>query len=456
MKPFYFLLCLVFFQSTVEAQSVSQASLLEDMTYLKSSLEASHFDLYGHVSKVEFDQNYEKVRSRVQKEQYSIFEACNLLQQIASKANNAHTKVQFPVFAYRNFLDAGGHVLPFEVSIENERVFIRKNWSNDQALSPGAELISINGIKIKDIFEKIYPQVAAESLYFKNALIESFSLPRYYWQVFGEQNTYEITVIQNGSLKSYDLDGARGWEDYELKREEIMQEEWALDFFKQVAYLRPGKLSGDLASFTSFIDSAFVEIKQRQSKDLIIDLRNNSGGDDPFSDYVVSYLIDRSFRWNSSFQLKSSDLLKSHVRTYSDTTSTYARAILDHNSGQNFEYDFGDHEAQTESKRFKGEVYVMVNRHSYSQSTVAAAQMQDYGLATIVGEETAEHPNLLASIFTYTLPNTQLQVTVSKGKIYRVSGVDNKKGVVPDLFFEDHLLDEDDEMLEDLLEYLNS
>jgi C-terminal processing protease CtpA/Prc len=98
----------------------------------------------------------------------------------------------------------------------------------------------------------------------------------------------------------------------------------------------------------------------------------------------------------------------------------------------------------------------LVNRQSYSQSTVTAAQIQDYGFGQVVGEETAEHPNLFASIFTYELPKTGIRVDVPKGKIQRVNGVDDNKGVIPDILIADHLLDEEDEILEGLLKQLEN
>ena len=97
----------------------------------------------------------------------------------------------------------------------------------------------------------------------------------------------------------------------------------------------------------------------------------------------------------------------------------------------------------------------MVNRQSYSQSTVTAAQIQDYGFGKIVGEETAEFPNLFASIFNYKLPKTGIAVDVSKGKIKRINGVDDGQGVIPDIHINDHLLDEEDEILKELLKKLS-
>ena len=189
----------------------------------------------------------------------------------------------------------------------------------------------------------------------------------------------------------------------------------------------------------------------KKYKNLIIDLRNNAGGDDSFSDYLVSYIANRPFKWSSKFQLKTSALLKTNVRQTKDTTNAYWKSFLEHNNGEVYAYDFGYYEPQPQIKRYQGNVYVLINRQSYSQSAVTASQIQDYGFGQIVGEETAEFPNLYASIFSYALPKTGIVVDVSKGKIQRVKGIDTKKGVIPDIFIKDHLLDEKDEILEEII-----
>ena len=98
---------------------------------------------------------------------------------------------------------------------------------------------------------------------------------------------------------------------------------------------------------------------------------------------------------------------------------------------------------------------MLVNRQSHSQSAVTAAQIQDYGFGTIVGEETGDYPSLYASIFQYALPNSGIPVNVSKGYMVRVNGSTEEQGVIPDIFIKDHLLDENDEILKGLLKKID-
>ncbi|MEJ2006459.1 MAG: S41 family peptidase [Cyclobacteriaceae bacterium] len=52
------------------------------------------------------------------------------------------------------------------------------------------------------------------------------------------------------------------------------------------------------------------------------------------------------------------------------------------------------YQPQPEDKRFKGKVYVLINRLSHSMAAVTAAQIQDYDFGILVGEETGDYPPL--------------------------------------------------------------
>jgi len=167
---------------------------------------------------------------------------------------------------------------------------------------------------------------------------------------------------------------------------------------------------------------------------------------------LVSYFAGQPFKWCSNFTIKTSNPLKEFTRQNNDTTQTYFQQILNRKDGEVYAPPLEVYQPQAVSKRFAGNIYVLVNRQSISQAAVTAAQIQDYGWGIIVGEETGEYPTLYASVFQYTLPNTGILVNISKGRIIRVNGSEKEEGVIPDIVIRDHLLDEKDEILEGLLE----
>lgn len=437
-----------------QTQKFSKKEVVSDLENLKESLETSHYDLYAYVPKERFDAAYENLKTSIQKDSLTLLETTNLYQQLISVVKNGHTSIDFPAQPYIAYAHSGGTVFPLEIAIENEKAFIRKNWSHNKNIKNGDEILSINNVPIKDILSKIYPRISAERLYLKNAKIELYSFPRYYWQVFGKQNDFVVEILSSGITRKYRLKAIDVIEGYESRRKEILNPEMKLEHMGETAYLNPGGFGGDEKEYKQFIDSVFTEIKARKTKNLIIDLRNNPGGNDSFSDYLVSYIADKPFKWNSNFSLKTSAILKDFGRKNSDTTSAYWKSILAHKNREIYDYTFDPYQPQPEEKRFTGKVYVLTNRQSHSQAAVTASQFQDYGFGTIVGEETGDYPSLYASVFQYKLPRTGINVNISKGYIVRVNGSTKEEGVIPDIFIRDHLLDENDEILNGLLKII--
>lgn len=449
--------CLVslncFGQSTAK---FSKKAVLEDLKTLRESLEDAHYNLYAYTPEKEFEATYTQVKNAIQKDSFSLLEATNIFQRLISVVNNGHTEIDFPGQSYGAYAYAGGTVFPLEIAFENGKSLVRKNFSDDESIAIGSEILSINGMSMEAILAKIYPQVSAERPYFKNVKIELYSFPRYYWQVFGEQKDFVVEIRTHETVKKHTFKAVNLIEGYEMKRNEVMNAKMELKFLPNSAYLNPGNFSGDEQKYQQFIDSAFVVIKERQSKNLIVDLRNNLGGNNSFSDYLVSYFADKPFTWNSSFTLKTSKFLKNHVRQHNDTSLVFFQKILFHEDGEVYPYTFDAYQPQPKPKRFDGKVYVLINRQSHSQSAVTAAQIQDYKFGTLVGEETGDYPSLYASQFQYSLPNTGIPVKVSKGYIVRVNGSTKEEGVIPDIYIQDHLLDENDEILNGLLEKIGS
>lgn len=455
MKTTYLIVFILLFTlPTFGQKKFSRKEVLEDLEYLRESLEKAHYNLYTYTTKEAFDQNFETVKSSITKDSFSVLETTSLFQAVISKANNGHTEIPFPGAAYAEYAYSGGTLFPLEIAFENGKALIRRNLSDNEALEIGSEVISINNLTMNQVLEKIFPLISAERRYFKLAKLELISFPRCYWQAFGEQKNFEVEIKNDGKIEKHKIRSVSVIEGYEMKRNEVFYQNREVKFLNQSAYLKPGNFGGDENKYKRFIDSSFVEINKKNLPYLIIDLRNNLGGNDSYSDYLVSYNADQPFRWYSEFSLKTSAILKAHVRENYDATSLYWQSILTHEDGSIYPFEFDKYQPQPKEKRYLGEVYVLVNRQSHSQSAVTASQIQDYKFATIVGEETGDFPSLLASQYGYFLPQTGIEVKISKGYIVRVNGSKKPEGVIPDIYIKDHLLDENDEILDGLLKQI--
>ncbi len=458
---FQFVLLLILFLSKISyaqntSSELSNQAVKDDFDYLYQSLQATHYNLFAFKSKEEYDSLFNHLKSSVTADTLTLLETISLYQKLVSHSNTGHCEIDFPAKPYIEYAYSGGTVFPLELAFENERVFIRKNFSADTKITVGDELMSIDNKPINDILQQLYPFVSAEREYFKKAKIEFWSFPRLFFQLNGRKDNWDVQ-IKNKNNEMINLEvGSISVMDYEVNRKgELVNPKKTVKLYGDIAYLNAGQFGSNQTNgeelFKKFIDSTFTVIKEHKVKKLIIDLRNNPGGHNAYSDYLISYIANKPFRWYSDFSVKTSKILKEHTLLQTDTTDGYSRKILKNVDGQIFKYDFPSYNPVAKSKRYNGNVYVLVNRQTYSMAAVSAALIQDYKFGKIVGEETGDVPTLYASQFSYTLPQTGITVKVPKGYIVRVNGDKELKGVKPDIYIQDHLLDDNDEILDGLL-----
>lgn len=429
------------------------ADVKTDLAYLYNTLQEAHYNLYAYVGKNKYDKAYGKMLKSVKKDSVSLLETTKLFQKLAATGNAGHCEVDFAVQPYIAFAQDGGKVFPLELAFENGKAYVRKSYTSNTAIAPGDQVQSINGKAIGQIQEAIHPYLSAERVYFKNAKLEFWSFPRLYWSTFGAQDTFIVKVKKaTGKTESYTLEAIPVM-TYETERGgEILSAAPTFSYYDDVAYLNPGPFSSSTTDgeqqFKTYIDSVFADIHQKKANTLILDLRNHAGGHNAYSDHLISYFADKPFRWFSSFQIKTSKILKEHtLKNAPDTTDAYTKAILSHQNDEQFAYDHPRQNPVPAARRFNGKVYVLVNRQTYSMAAVSAALIQDYGFAELVGEETGDVPTLYASQFSFPLPKTGIIAKVPKGYIVRPNGNTKLAGVKPDYVVTDHLLAGEDEIL---------
>lgn len=437
-------------------QKFPKQAVQDDLNDLYYTLQQAHYDLYAYQNKLSYDSLYITLKSSLTHDSLNLLETVSLYQHLVSFANTGHCEIDFPAASYIEYLQSGGTVFPLELSFENNRTFIRKNFSSIKESIEGDELISIDGIGINSIQTELYPLISAERAYFKNAKLEFWSFPRIYFQRYGNKESWIIELInKNGQIKELTVRAIAAIAYEEKRGGEIINPKRSLQFYGSTAYLNPGMMSSAQSEgfeiYQKEIAGAFEKIKRQGSKDLIIDLRNNPGGDDAYSNFLISYFAKKPFKWYSKFSVKTSKILKEHVRKPTDTLESFSQVLLGNKDGKIISFDFPAYQPVEKSKRFTGQIYVLVNRQTYSMAAVSAALIQDYQFGIIVGEETGDTPTLYASQFAFRLPRTSITVKVPKGYIIRPNGDESLKGLVPDINIQDHLLDEKDEILEGLL-----
>ncbi len=172
----------------------------------------------------------------------------------------------------------------------------------------------------------------------------------------------------------------------------------------KMAYLRLPRFYGGEEGAAAHVLEALEKIKAANTEGLILDLRNNRGGSASHAREIIGYFIDKGVTMQSSF-------------------ADGQVIVLEDEDGL-IEYD--------------GELIVLVNEDSSSASELFAGNMQDYGRAIIVGQQTfgkgTRQRFFPLEITLDSVVQNMGELKLSVGQFYTASGRSPQyNGITPDI-----------------------
>jgi hypothetical protein len=289
------------------------AELQADFKVLRGALEESHAGLYWFVSKPVLDRRFEAVYASLN---------CGLTQRqfytrllpLVAGLQHGHTQITDSTrgvgYVLRE-LSAEGKFLPFALQLVGNKVYIRQNCSSDGTFSVGTEILSINQKPVSRIVAEMLPSISADggSISFKRHQLESFKFHALLDLLYGHQDAFLID--------SRTPDGKR------LRNRKVLAETpqsiaqnyqkvagRSIDFFAPALEFKmlnePKSALLTIRSFyegygqprfdfAQFFKETFAEVKKQGVQNLILDLRDNEGGNGDYPPLLYSYLCDKPF-----------------------------------------------------------------------------------------------------------------------------------------------------------------
>lgn len=450
------------------AKKYTAEQLQEDFTLLQTALEEGHAGLYFYTPKEEMDNLFDHLFAGLDHPMTEL-EYYGYLAPLIAEINDGHTGMMFSQ-DYDKYLQNQPVLMPFKLLFIDGRTFLFRNYSEDEDVELGGEVVSINGHPMSEILEKmlaVQPSDGYNVTSKYKRMENTTTFGRGYTRFYGITTSFHIVYLSpaDGIKKEIRVKG--------LKQEELMQI-FSQRYPEVARDLLPIELEyrGDVAiltirtfsfgayrtakiSFPHFLKKTFRELSDKNMPYLIIDLRDNGGGEDLWGRLLFSYLMDKPYMYY--------DHLEVNRITFSFLAQTDAPDIakmLQKNTRKNERgtYDILVHSNLGEQKPLKptflGKVYVLINGRSFSGSGETTSLMHFHKKAVFVGEECGAgyYGNTSGLMPTLILPHTKLRVRIPMVRYHMaVSGYDHPdRGIFPDYPFtrtiEDHLNGKDTEM----------
>jgi len=429
----------------------SAEAVRADFDQLYTGLREAHFDLFAATPQAVFDRRYDEMRAGFDAPMTRL-EVQRDFQTFTALARHAHAKIDFPIEAYSAFRAAGGRVLPLTISVRAGRVFMETHAAGIDGLEAGDEILAFNGQPNTVWIPALTRHLSADTPRFAHTLLEPY-LRGLVW--------LEWPDMTEASLHVRHADGSEAMLSVPFLTGEALDPApsastpFSLDGREarmiggDIAYLRPGPFYNtdpegnvwDATGFIAFIDDSFADFRAAGAEALIIDLRDNPGGDNSFSDPMLAWIADEPFRFASHFAVRVSDQTTASNQARLDTlpegeggmSAVYADLFARHENGETVTMELDFAEPRPAGERFQGEVYVLVNRYSFSNAVTTAAMVQDYGFGTVAGETTADMATTYGALEHFTLEQTGIAVAYPKAHIIRPNGRRDPHPLTPDI-----------------------
>ncbi|TCK68985.1 peptidase S41-like protein [Winogradskyella wandonensis] len=193
--------------------------------------------------------------------------------------------------------------------------------------------------------------------------------------------------------------------------------------------------------YKDFYEETFAMLDSLDTKDLVIDLRDNFGGRLNEIMTLYSYLTDENFTLINKSEVNSRiPILKTAMSNTSSVGQKVFYSVLSpfivvHNllrtskkDGQLYYKFKAAKEREPNPLNFKGNVYVLINGNSFSASSILSTQLKGSNRATFVGEETggAYNGTVAGYYKVYELPNTKVRARIG------LMHIDSKFKIEPD------------------------
>jgi hypothetical protein len=413
---------------------IEPVKLKEDLDFLFTTLEQTHPNMYAYTDEAEFgklkNDLYARANRGMDRKQFYW-----LLAPVIAALESGHTQVFPPVDELMTSIGAGGKFYALTLDCISEPPIL-KEYAGASKLAAGGAVLTINGEATAKLIARYAGCMASEGKA-SNRPVLAKMLPLFLWMDYGTDKPLVMRIRG--------IDGAEG--DYSIEPVTM----------KEARESRPSKGRGgvyayryldgygaaviewksfrDRQRFKEFLTNTFTNIQDRKASCVIIDLRENAGGDSRLGRDLMDYLYDKPYSEFSRVDLKISPLLRRQQPGFIKV----ARALLKDREPKNGEIvsivagssPVDEVQPSDNPLRYKGKVYVLIGPKTASSAVTFASMAKHYGVGTLVGEETGDTTACYGDSLHFSLPNSKLRVDVACKYFVNWGSAGDLRGVIP-------------------------
>lgn len=449
----------LFAQQSIFKDSIPINELHEDYEILQSVLKAYHPGLYRYEDRTTVDKYFLQLKTKLNKN-LSTKDFYLYLSSFTTKLKCGHTFCSYynqPKVIQNNIFNQSDK-LPFTFSLFEKQIILDKNLSGNNLLDH-SQIISINDTPVATIIDTLLSFVKGDGnnngkrlkdleltglgtfeafdIYFPLLFPPTASTYKLQAQKIDRDEIFTVevkTISRKERLNRIEANYGKQTSSYdELWTFEILDPKTA---YLKIETFVTYKMTLD---WKKFLADAFATIKSKNIPNLIIDIRDNEGGDEAVNLVLANHLASKSMKQPEYKELLRyelvSDELKPFLKTWDKSFYDRTGKLVDLNNGFYTwkKVDTNPPIAKNENA-FAGNVFLLVNAANSSATFFLAQLLQQNSRATIIGTETGG--NLKGTnggnLFFLRLPNSKIEIDIPLIAYYPV-GEQLDQGLTPDI-----------------------
>jgi C-terminal processing protease CtpA/Prc len=427
-------------QKTYTVQEV-----LEDINYTEKYLLKFHPDPYRYISEDSLRAFVKAIRLKITKP-LNEMQVRFFIKQIVAKIGCGHTDVSSSKAYAKTVIKLSRAIMPLNTYLlDNKKLIVINNLSKDSLIKEGDEISAIDGHPIDTVIKTIFSVYTTDGYNetCKKRGIKYEWFKYYYSFCYGFKPEYTVTFKNaKGKLSTTKLQAISSMKDTLIlpKRDSVNYLHKTktcgysvTDYTKPIAVIDINGFSG--RHWKRFFRRSFKDIRKKQINNLVIDLRDNGGGQINDGLNMLSYLIPKTIR--VPFDRRPNLLpFNPHLKMGLGTRLTpllftlFFPETIKKGRLRHYFFSFPKHR-----NAYKGNIYVLINGKSFSMSCIAASYLKYKANATLIGDETGGNIAGSNAIIngSLLLPHTRVKIFVPIYHIYHDISVENNgHGVMPD------------------------
>lgn len=458
-KLFLYLFISVGLLSCVSSKQLNVTSVQQskdDIVLLQKILEANHPSLYWYTPKDSIDAAFSNTINSIN-DSLTHLELKNKIAAIVSQIKCGHTSVRFSKKYGKQLEKQRYPLFPLAIKVwDDSLVVLGSAYRNDSIFKRGTIITSINNKSPRQLLDSMFMYMSTDgnSINFKNQVV-TYNFGNYYRNTFGLDSIYNIIYVdKNGNEQTASLKNFIPVKDTSIKKPQIPTEpvkkptkreiklakieakrNVQMDTSLSSAYFSINTFNN--AKHRKFYKKSFKEIKKRGIKNVVIDLRQNGGGDIFLATTLTKYLADSAFKIADTVVKNKGVKYSKHIKNAFFYKISLLFATHKKKDGKKHFGYFERHWFKPKKKNhFDGNVYILQGGYSFSASTLVIHALQNQRNVTLIGEETGggSYGNNAVFLPEIILPNSGVRVGLPLFRLVMDKDAEKTgRGIMPDV-----------------------